>query len=82
MPDLITVPTITFNQGDIFAEDPQSERPIQIDFYDGTICLRQIYEGDNEQEIILSRYHVEKLFKEIKKHLPAVDEHWKQKSKK
>lgn len=68
MAELITVPTFTFNQGKL--GDTEFEKPISVDFYNGSICLRQDGEYDVQENIILHPDFVEKLFKEIKKHLP------------
>lgn len=68
MADLMTVPTFVFNQGDVFDENG-AERPIHVDYYNGSICLRQ-YDGDVKEEIIISEDYLHSLFKEIKKHLP------------
>lgn len=65
MQDLITVPTFTFDQGDIWDGENNSERPIQVLYYDGTICLNQ-----NGNEVLISPAHFENLFKAIRKHLP------------
>lgn len=71
MPDLITVPTFTYYQGDIFnGDDPECERPIHVDYYNGSICLRQDDGYNNENSISISPKYMDKLFKEIKKHLP------------
>lgn len=68
MAELITVPTFTFNQGDIFNSDPQVERPIHVDFYSGSICLRQDGEYETQEQILISPAYLDKLFKAIKKH--------------
>lgn len=68
MASLITVPTFTFNQGDVFNQDEHSERPIHVDYYNGSICLRQDGDFVSQEEIIISPKHLDALFKEIKKH--------------
>jgi hypothetical protein len=65
MPNLITVPTFTFDQGDPFDQDPTSERPIHVLYYSGTIALEQ-----NGEQVLISPAHFEKLVKAIRKHLP------------
>lgn len=63
MAKLITVPTFTFDQGDVFEE---GEYPIQVSYYrDGIIELSQ-----GGQEFDIREQDLQKLFKEIKKHLP------------
>lgn len=64
--ELITVPTFVFPQGKL--GDNNYESPIHVDFYNGSICLRQ--DGDYEQmeQIIIDPKHLESLFKEIKRH--------------
>lgn len=69
MSELITVPNFTFEQGDIFEQDIDSERPISVQYYANGITLEQ---GGNE--IIISPVYLDKLFREIKKHKPAADE--------
>jgi hypothetical protein len=64
MPELITVPSFIYEQGDLFGGDTNIERPIRVEYYNGSICLDQ---GENGSIVILPE-HVEKLFKEIKKH--------------
>lgn len=67
MADLITVPTFTFNQGDVFSgEDLQAERPIHVDYFNGSIQLRQDGEFDEQEKILISDAFLDKLFKEIK----------------
>lgn len=69
MSELITVPTVVFEQGDPFDGGPDIERPIHIRYYHGSICLEQ---GGNE--IIILPEHLNKLFNTIKKHLPAANQ--------
>lgn len=73
MAELITVPTFTFNQGDMYQSDPDSERPIHVDFYNGTICLRQDGEFEQQEEIKISPKYLDRFFREIKKHLPDAE---------
>lgn len=69
MTELITVPTFTFNQGDIFNQEIPSERPIQVLYYDGTIALRQeSSEFESDNEILIEPTFLDALFKAIKKH--------------
>jgi len=70
MPDLITVPTFTFKQGNIFNADPEVERPITVSYYNGTIELLQDGEYDQPEKILIHPSFLNKLFQEIKKHLP------------
>lgn len=72
MAELITVPTFTFDQGDIWDEQPDSERPIQVLYYVGSIVLHQ-----NGQEILISPTHFENLFRQIRKHLPEANKRLK-----
>lgn len=68
MPDLITVPSFVFQQGDPFDQDPLSEQFIHVQYYDGTIVLEQ--EGN---EVKISPDYFEALFKEIRKHKPEAE---------
>lgn len=68
MSELITVPTFVFNQGDL--GDMKFELPIHVDYYNGTIVLRQDGDYDAQETINISPEYLDKLFKEIKKHLP------------
>jgi hypothetical protein len=72
-PQLITVPTFTFNQGDVFDMDGTAEKPIHVDFYDGVICLRQDGNYDQQEEIIISPKYLAALFKAIMKHKPEAE---------
>lgn len=69
---LISVPTFTFNQGDMLL-DNEFERPISVDFYNGCIVLRQDGEFENQEEILISPKFLDALFKEIKKHKPEAE---------
>jgi hypothetical protein len=62
MANLITVPTFTFEQGDLY---DGGEQPIRVEYYNGSIALVQ-----GKDEIILHPEFMEKLFKEIRKHYP------------
>ncbi|WP_315823028.1 hypothetical protein [Paraflavitalea speifideaquila] len=64
MPELIIVPTFTFEQGDVFSGDHKVERPICVEYYNGTIVLNQ---GENGCVNILPEYF-DKLVREIKRH--------------
>lgn len=66
MTQLISVPTFVFPQGKLGDDD--YEVPIHVDYYNGTIVLRQEGEYEQPEEIKLSPKMVEKLFKEIKRH--------------
>lgn len=70
MSELVTVPTFTFQQGSMAKNDSDYESPIRVEFYNGTICLRQWGEYDVEECINVHPKYLEKLFKEIKKHMP------------
>jgi hypothetical protein len=71
--NLISVPTFTFNQGDLFI-DTETERPISIDFYNGCITLRQDGEYDQQEQILIHPKFFEALFKAIRKNLPITTE--------
>lgn len=64
--ELITVPTFVFPQGKLGDED--YERPIHVDYYNGSICLRQDGELDQQEIIHLLPDQVDALFREIKRH--------------
>jgi hypothetical protein len=64
---LISVPTFTFNQGDIYG-DADWERPINVDFYNGSIVLRQDGEYDIQEEILIHPKYLDAIFRAIKKH--------------
>lgn len=64
--ELITVPTFVFPQGKL--GDTNYERPIHVDYYNGSICLRQDGEFTQQEQIILLPEHIEALFREIKRH--------------
>lgn len=72
MSKLITVPTFTFEQGDVYS-DAEHERPIHVDFYNGCICLRQKGEFDQDEEIKIHPQFLNALFKEIKRHKPDAE---------
>lgn len=71
MADLITVPCFNFEQGDPYGEE-RSERPIQVKYYNGSMCLEQA-----GNEIIILPEYFEKLVKEIRKHMPEANRRWK-----
>lgn len=75
MATLITVPTITVNQGDPFNQEELSEKPVHVDFYDGSIVLRQDGDYKQQEEILISPKYFEAIFKEIRKHLPKAIAH-------
>ena len=70
--ELITVPTFTFNQQD--AEKDVWEEPISVDFYNGTICLRQNGNYDEQENINISVEYFEALFKAIRKYKPIAED--------
>lgn len=72
MAELITVPTFTYNQGTHNKNDFE-ESPITVSFYNGSINLTQEGEFDIRESINISPKHLDKLFKEIKKHLPEAE---------
>lgn len=74
MAKLITVPSVVFEQGDITNQETPSESPIQIQYYNGSICLEQC-----GNEIIILPDYLDKLFREIKKHQKYADYHLKKK---
>lgn len=65
MSELITVPTFTFQQGDPFSGEGSPEYPIQVLYYHTCISLEQ-----NGNSININYEYFEKLFREIRKHLP------------
>lgn len=68
MPNLITVPSFIFKQGDV-GIDERSEFLIQVQYYtEGLICL----ESENGSVNILKE-NLDKLVKEIKRHLPEAE---------
>jgi hypothetical protein len=71
MTELITVPTFVFPQGKL--GDENYEAPIHVDFYNGTIILRQDGEYEKQEEIKLSYDQIDTLFKAIKKHRPDAE---------
>lgn len=68
MSELITVPTFCFNQGKI--GDMNFDSAIHVDFYNGSIVLRQDGEYDQQEQIRICPEYLIGLFREIKKHLP------------
>jgi hypothetical protein len=70
--DLITVPTFVFHQGDL--GDETFEMPIHVDFYNGTIVLRQKGDYDTLEEIKIAPENLDALFKEIKRHKPSAEQ--------
>lgn len=64
---LITVPTFTFNQGDILL-DSESEKPISVDFYKGCITLRQDGNYAEQEQIMIHPKYLDALFTAIKKY--------------
>ena len=60
--ELITVPTFTFNQGELGGID--WDYPIQVSYYNNGVEL--IQEGNS---VVVDYAHLNNLFKEIKKHL-------------
>lgn len=74
MAKLITVPTFTFYQSDLLYQEINAEKPIHVDYYNGTIVLRQEGQFTAQNEILISPDHMNFLFKEIKKHLKEATE--------
>jgi hypothetical protein len=68
MPDLTTVPSFIFYHGKL--GDNGWERPIHVQFYNGSITIEQQGEYDVPESIQLSPAYVKKLLKEIIKHIP------------
>lgn len=66
--ELITVPTFEFKQGDIFSGTDNAEKPINVDFYNGSICLRQDGGYEKQETINILPEYVDALFRAIKKH--------------
>ncbi len=62
MPNLITVPSIVFEQGDIFEPEENAERPIQFQFYHGCVSLEQA-----GNEVLISNDHLEAFIKTLRK---------------
>ena len=82
MAELITVPTFTFNQGDVFAGcDVVAERPVRINFYLDSIEIEQDGDFDQPERVLLSVEYFEKLVKEIRKHLPEATKFLKERYK-
>jgi hypothetical protein len=71
MSELIKVPTFTFRQGDIFGG---GERPVQVNFYEGGELIEITQEGnyDDDEKILIKLEFLDKLVKEIKKHLKSL----------
>lgn len=65
MPELTTVPSFIFPQGDAFQDDLNVEYPIEVKYYNGAIELSQ-----NESSITIGVDFLNAFFKEVKKHLP------------
>lgn len=74
MAELITVPTFTFKQGDFIKGDSIVEQPLSVDFYDGSICIRQDGEYDVPEQIIIHPEYIAAFFKEVLKHKKYADE--------
>lgn len=64
--ELITVPTFVFSQGEL--GDDTYETPIHVDFYNGSIVLRQDGNYAAQEKITIHPDFVEALFREIKRH--------------
>lgn len=76
MSELITVPTFTYHQGK-HSNDTLVENPIRIEYYNGTICLKQDGGYDTEETINIDPDHLVQLFRAIKKHLPEAEQRLK-----
>lgn len=61
--ELITVPTFNFNQGDVLEG---GEQPIQVCYYNVDL-VELTQEG---KSIIIRHQDLDRLFKEIKRHIP------------
>lgn len=72
--ELITVPNFTFQQGSVSKGDTDFENPISVEFYNGTICLKQEGEFDIPETVSIHPKYLEKFFKAIKKNLPEATE--------
>lgn len=71
MPELTTVPSFVFYQGQPGNID--WERPIHVHFYHGTITLEQQTEFDVPDKVMIHPTHLKALFKEILKHQPEAE---------
>lgn len=67
MSELITVPSFVYYQGEL--GDDIYERPLVVKFYCGGVIEITQEDGKYKNDIQISVNHVEKLFREIKKHL-------------
>lgn len=66
--ELITVPTFEYKQG-THKDDNFQENPIRVEYYDGSICLKQEGHFTEDETILISPEHLDSLFKAIKKNL-------------
>lgn len=73
MTELITVPTFTFKQGDLFKGDNEVERPIVVEYYNGSITISQDGDYDQAESITIHPKFLKGLFKEIIKHQPEAE---------
>lgn len=69
MSDLTTVPTFTYRQGK-HSDGNFEENPIQVEYYNGAIILRQEGAFDIDENISISPKHLDALFRAIKKNMP------------
>jgi hypothetical protein len=74
MSQLKTVPTFTFKQGDIFKMDSSVERPITVNYYNGSIELEQDGEYDAPEIIQIHPEYIKAFFKEVLKHIPEAEQ--------
>ena len=74
MAELITVPTMTFHQDD--SEGQFLENPLQVQYYNGTICIEQ----KDTWHINISPELAKKFFREVLKHMPEAEAALKRKS--
>lgn len=78
MSELITVPTFTFKQGELF--DTDVEQPLHVDYFNGSIQIRQDGGYDQQESINISSKHIKAFFKEVLKHLPDAEHYLKTRS--
>lgn len=68
MAELITVPTFTFSQGDVY---DGAEYPIQVCYYNDTEDKLIVLNQEDRYVQFSSIKQLKKLVKEIEKHLPS-----------
>jgi len=67
MSELTTVPTFIFEQGDVFSGEVDTERFIQVKYWNQGDSVELNQAGN---EIMIRACDLKKLFREIQKHLP------------